>query len=188
MAPSARVNFLFGITSSGSTSILVPSPEHSSQAPYGLLNEKVRGLSSLILNPHLGQANFSENTYSLSLCKTATSPLPAFKAVSTESKRRTLSTLPPVSIRSTTTSMLCFFLGSISIPRDSETVTICPSILARTKPALDTSSNIALCSPFFPETNGASITTSPFSFLTAEEISVWLDASINILQFGQCGF
>ena len=35
-----------GTTSSGSTSNVVPSPSHFSHAPYGELNEKLRGAGS----------------------------------------------------------------------------------------------------------------------------------------------
>ena len=42
-APSFSERSGFGTTSSGSTSNVVPSPSHVSHAPYGELNEKLRG-------------------------------------------------------------------------------------------------------------------------------------------------
>ena len=45
--PSFRVRLGSPISSSPSTAILVPSPEHSGQAPNGALNEKVRGSISV---------------------------------------------------------------------------------------------------------------------------------------------
>ena len=46
MAPSLSDRSGSGMTSSGSISNVVPSPSHVSQAPYGELNEKLRGASS----------------------------------------------------------------------------------------------------------------------------------------------
>src|SRR5512132_289836 len=43
MAPSLMDRSESGTTSSGSTSKRVPSPSHVGQAPYGELNEKLRG-------------------------------------------------------------------------------------------------------------------------------------------------
>ena len=61
MAPSARLFSSSGTTSSGSTSIRVPSPEHSGQAPQGPLKENCRGSSSSIaMSWSFGQAIFSE--------------------------------------------------------------------------------------------------------------------------------
>lgn len=40
-----------GITSSGSTSMRVPSPSHSAQAPNGELNEKLRGFELFETQP-----------------------------------------------------------------------------------------------------------------------------------------
>ena len=54
---------LFGseITRFGSTFRLCPMPSHSSQAPYGELNEKSLGSISSIVNPLSGHENFDEN-------------------------------------------------------------------------------------------------------------------------------
>ena len=49
------------MTSSGSTSKRVPRPSHRSHAPYGELNEKLRGASSSKLRPQCEHARCSEN-------------------------------------------------------------------------------------------------------------------------------
>ena len=46
IAPSFSDWSASGITSSGSISNVVPRPSHVSHAPYGELNEKLRGASS----------------------------------------------------------------------------------------------------------------------------------------------
>ena len=46
MAPPLIDMSWSGISSSGSTSKVVPRPSHDSQAPYGELNEKLRGAGS----------------------------------------------------------------------------------------------------------------------------------------------
>ena len=62
MAPSPSVAPGSGTTSSGSTSIRVPSPWQSGQAPKGLLNENDRGSSSSVsIVWSLGQDIFSLN-------------------------------------------------------------------------------------------------------------------------------
>ena len=43
MAPSLMVKFSSAMISSGSNSMMVPRPEQEGHAPYGLLNENVRG-------------------------------------------------------------------------------------------------------------------------------------------------
>ena len=48
------------ITLAGSKAHLLPSPWHSSQAPYGLLNENERGSSCGMLVPHSVHASFCE--------------------------------------------------------------------------------------------------------------------------------
>ena len=49
------------MTSLGSTFKLLPIPSHSSQAPYGELNEKSLGSISSIVKPLSGHENFDEN-------------------------------------------------------------------------------------------------------------------------------
>ena len=51
-----------GTSRSGSISQRVPMPPHSGQAPYGLLNENMRGETSGKEMPHSAQANRSEKT------------------------------------------------------------------------------------------------------------------------------
>ena len=46
MAPSTSDSSGSGMSSSGSTSNVVPRPSHATQAPYGELNEKLRGAGS----------------------------------------------------------------------------------------------------------------------------------------------
>ena len=60
IAPSAIDFFSLGITNFSSTFNLTPIPSHSSQAPYGLLNENNLGSISSIVNPLSGHANFVE--------------------------------------------------------------------------------------------------------------------------------
>ena len=116
MAPSPRVAPGSGTTSSGSTSIRVPSPWHSGQAPNGELNENDRGSSSSVsIGCSLGQAIFSENRSSRpgslagrSTKSKTTSPPARPSAVSTESVSRRLADALTAS-RSTTTSIVCFF-------------------------------------------------------------------------------
>ena len=56
MAPCDSERSGFGTTSSGSTSKRVPSPLQAGQAPYGELNEKLRGASSSSEIPQCTQA------------------------------------------------------------------------------------------------------------------------------------
>src|SRR5512144_2109570 len=58
-APAARLFVLSGITRSGSISSRVPSPVQAGHAPWGELNEKLRGSSSSIVNPSYGQVKRS---------------------------------------------------------------------------------------------------------------------------------
>ena len=104
-------------TSSGSTSKRVPRPSQRSHAPYGELNEKLRGASSSNERPQCVHARCSENvSVSLSLVVTAvvagtisTSATPSARrsAVSSESVRRRSMPVRRTS-RSTTTSMVWF--------------------------------------------------------------------------------
>ena len=56
IAPSAIDCSGSGTMSSGSTSNVVPSPSHFSHAPYGELNEKLRGAGSSYEVRHTGHA------------------------------------------------------------------------------------------------------------------------------------
>src|SRR2546425_8714745 len=59
-APSLSERAGFGTSRSGSISSREPSPPHSGHAPYGLLNENIRGETSGKEMPHSAQASFSE--------------------------------------------------------------------------------------------------------------------------------
>src|SRR6185295_5231739 len=58
-APFWRLFERSGMTRSGSISSRVPSPVQAGQAPWGELNEKLRGSSSSIVKPSYGQVNRS---------------------------------------------------------------------------------------------------------------------------------
>src|SRR5947199_10098337 len=62
-APSLSERAGFGTSRSGSISSREPIPLHSGQAPYGLLNENIRGETSGNEIPHSAQASFSENVW-----------------------------------------------------------------------------------------------------------------------------
>src|SRR5436190_12172768 len=66
MAPSLMDRSESGTTSSGSTSRRVPSPSHVGQAPYGELNEKLRGANSSNESPQYVHASFCENVWTSS--------------------------------------------------------------------------------------------------------------------------
>ncbi len=51
IAPWAMERLRLGMMSSGSSSMVVPMPMHSGQAPCGALKEKLRGSSSPMLMP-----------------------------------------------------------------------------------------------------------------------------------------
>ncbi len=105
-APSAMHFSLSGTIRSGSNSILIPRPLHSSQAPNGLLNENIRGWSSSNAIPQTGQAMSDEQVSSRPDSSTAmTSPSDFLRAFSTASTSLDLSSRLN---RSMTTSMSCF--------------------------------------------------------------------------------
>ena len=56
MAPSASGSDVSGTTNTGSNSSRVPRPPQRGQAPWGLLNEKVRGAISGNEMPQSAQA------------------------------------------------------------------------------------------------------------------------------------
>ena len=103
-------------------------PSHSSQAPYGLLNENSLGSISSIVKPLSGQANFDEKIiFSIFLYflgsvsfsySTNNNPSERFKAVSTPSASLLPKSLFMI-IRSTTIEISCFTflfkLGNLSI-------------------------------------------------------------------------
>src|SRR5689334_17601056 len=65
-----------GITRATSTSIVVPSPRQSGQAPIGLLNENICGLNSSKERPQYTQAFFSEKRRSPAQVASPFSPPP----------------------------------------------------------------------------------------------------------------
>ena len=110
-APSRTERSPSGTTSSASTSRRVPSPSHVGQAPYGELNEKLRGAISSNESPQWVHASDWEKFCSSSppswVC-TAIDAMPSASssAVSIESAtRRRMSAL--ATSRSTTTSIVC---------------------------------------------------------------------------------
>ena len=96
MAPSSIDLEWSGTTRSGSTSMRVPRPWHSGQAPNGALNENDRGSSSSTASGwSLGQASFSENrrrrcgsSSGRSTKSARTRPSARLSAVSTDSVSR----------------------------------------------------------------------------------------------------
>src|SRR5665811_2139887 len=83
-APSSSGFDQSAMTLAGSKSYLLPSPLHSGQAPYMLLNENERGSSTGTLMPHSGQASFDEYSRSSpSTMATSTRPPASFIADST---------------------------------------------------------------------------------------------------------
>ena len=55
MAPSATLRLRSGMSRAGSNSLRTPSPVHAGQAPWGELKEKLRGSSSSMVVPSMGQ-------------------------------------------------------------------------------------------------------------------------------------
>jgi len=91
---------------SGSNSIFIPSPLHSSHAPKGLLNENIRGWSSSKVTPQTGHAMVAENRVSSPASSmTINSPPDLARAASHASASRERS---EGSKRSITISMSCF--------------------------------------------------------------------------------
>ncbi len=105
-------------------------PPQSGQAPYGLLNENMRGDTSGKEMPQAAQASRSENMNDgPSGTSTCTTPSASRSAVSSESARR-----PPrlslTTSRSTTTSMVCFLVFASSM--SSVSSRSCPLTRTRT--------------------------------------------------------
>ena len=194
IAPSPRVAPGSWITSSASTSMRVPSPWHSGQAPNGELNENDRGSrSSVSIGCSLGQAIFSENRSSRpgslagrSTKSNTTSPLARPSAVSTESvSRRLLDAL--TASRSTTTSIVCFFcLSSLG---GSSREWVSPLTRAREKPWVWSWRNRSTYSPLRPRITGASTwKRAPSSRVsTRSTICCGVCREIGAPQVGQCG-
>ena len=125
------------------------------QAPWGELNEKIRGSSSGIEVPSCRHMKRSEyvRTSPLSTSSTSTMPSARLTAVSIESASR-LRRSSRMRRRSTTTEMSCLYFLSSSMSSSSSRTS--PSILARVKPSPRSSSSRSLYSPLRPRTTGAS--------------------------------
>ena len=130
MAPLDMLNEGLGTISSGENFLIIPRPEHSGQAPLGLLKENDLGSISGILISQSGQAKLSLNVTLLSPIISATiTPPERADAVSTESARRFC--IPSLTLSlSTTISITCFLFFSSFI--SSERSYISPSILTLT--------------------------------------------------------
>ena len=154
MAPSLRLRESSGITRSGSTSSLYPSPAHFEHAPCGLLKENVLGSISPNDILHLAQAKFSENIFSSPFAMPiSTSPFANFIACSTDSDTLLISTFFFMTSLSTIISMLCHFFLSKEMSSDRSFIS--PLIRARTKPLFLEVSRTSWCSPFLRLTTGA---------------------------------
>ncbi len=128
--PPSSIERSPSITRSGSISILKPRPAQAGQAPYGLLNENIRGVISSKLTPQSGQAKLSEKMIgSPPMTSMTTMPLASCSAVSKESARReAISDF--TTRRSMTTSISCFFCFSSLI--SSVSSCIAPLTMTRT--------------------------------------------------------
>src|SRR5262249_30246378 len=114
MAPAAKLKSLSCTTLSGSKICFTPRPSQPEQAPTGLLKENKRGSNSDTLYPQIAQAKLAEKVCSgisfPSMGATEAKPSARRSAVPNDSdKRKRKSVL--TFILSTTTSILCFFLG-----------------------------------------------------------------------------
>src|SRR5579875_553114 len=107
----APCNILFdlsGIMRSGSNSVFIPSPLHSSHAPKGELKENVRGSRSPRLMLQYGQALRWEYIVSFPSHDATTTPSLALRAAWTDSNNRPFSSVDGLSM-SATASIVCFF-------------------------------------------------------------------------------
>ena len=90
-------------------------PPQAGQAPWGLLNENMRGETSGEEIPHSAQARRSEKSMAgPSTTSTWATPSASRSAVSSESASRVPSP-SRMMMRSTTTSMVCFFVLASSM-------------------------------------------------------------------------
>src|SRR5215469_203816 len=158
IAPSASDRSSSETTSSGSTSILVPRPVQSGQAPQGELNENDRGSSSSNDRSSCRQARCSEYIRSRfgsdsgrSTKSSTTTPPDKPSAVSTESVSRRRADSFTES-RSTTTSIVCFsyFFRAGKLPDPlvaSSSRIVTPSTLALENPFVTSSRSSSVYSP-----------------------------------------
>src|SRR6185503_12292004 len=181
IAPSKMLLDLFGMTSSGSNSVLIPSPLHSLHAPNGELNENVRGSRSPSEILQCGHAFLCEYMKSLPSDETTTVPFPTLTADWIESKSLPFSSAEGVSL-STTASIVCFFClsrrGYCRFSDSSSSLVSSPSSLILEKPSCFSWSNSFSYVPFFACTTGPRTITllPPHVFITDSviESTDWL--------------
>ena len=152
IAPSLRLSDGSRTILLTSTSWRMPIPPQASQAPKGLLNEKLLGVSSSNVMPQSGQPYLDEYIVSLPSISTATDPSASFIAVSTESVRR-LEISGLTFNLSMTTYIVCLNFLSSSISSSNDLIS--PSTLTLAYPSFLSLSNKSLNSPFLPRTTGA---------------------------------
>ncbi len=182
-----------GMISSSSTSIRMPRPVHSGQAPNGELNEKERGSSSSKEMSSYGQYRCSE--YIRSRCGSSSGrstkssviiPPARPSAVSIESVRRRLAEALTAS-RSTITSMVCFSCF-LSTGGSASWITT-PSTRARLYPLVCSSRNRSAYSPLRSRITGAStwkrVPSSSSSTRSTICCGAWRE--IGRPHSGQCG-
>ena len=124
-------------------------------APWGELNENIRGSSSGIDVPQWRQAKRSEKVLTSSVSASSISTIPSARptAVSIESASR-LRRSERITSRSTTTAMSCLYFLSSSMSSSSRRSS--PSTFTRVKPSPRSSSKSFPYSPLRPRTTGAS--------------------------------
>ncbi len=187
-APSSSGFDQSEMTLAGSKSYLLPSPLHSGQAPYMLLNENERGSSTGTLMPHSGHASFDEyRCSSPPTTATCTSPLASFMANSTDCARRC--SIPGFTSNRSTTSSMVWFLRLSSVISSSAILRSSPSMRARVKPCCANLSSSFLNSPLRPRTMGAMIITRSSGFRSITRCPIWSADCREMARphCGQCG-
>ena len=193
-APSLSERSGFARMRSGSGSSLVPRPVQAGHAPWGELNEKVRGSMSPIEKSPSGHASRSLKTRSgifPSASATTRIPSPRRVAVSTESARRARSASASsprrTTKRSTTTSTVC--LRILSSTMSSVRSRMAPSTRTRAKPPRRAVMRSCWCSPFRSRTSGPRMSSrvpSGYSMIWST-ISCTVCATMGTPCVGQCG-
>ena len=163
-APSSTLASGFTTRRPGSKVAVRPSPLQSGQAPWGLLNENVRGLSSANEMPQVAHAKrwlkFSSPNSPSGVTHVATMLCSARRSATPIESTRRVSMPGRITMRSTSTSMVCACVRASEM--SSVSSFSCPSMRARRKPCLRRSASSFLYSPLRPRTMGAS--TSTFAF------------------------
>ena len=133
IAPSRMLFDSSGMTRAASTTQRWPSPSHAGQAPWALLNENARGLSSGTCTSQRAQARCCESSRSpRPSTDTSTTPRASWSAFSRLWRRRSPASARSTR-RSTSTSIRCPRRGSSSSL--SPRFAACPSMRARCSPA-----------------------------------------------------